>query len=262
MTLSAMVIFTYLCMSFFFLSDGWLPLKDYAGKVDVNEVWTFIGLVSLTFAMVASAMRKTKRYFSTTDLKEVQTQFNHIYYIWIPALSGAFSILFYFEGGLDVFVFYILMGLHFFIIALYFTSFEEKQKDKRSNLLDIIQREFIVFQFIIQTWFFFLLIHFWQNQKWGFLGLQIVFGVGLVMFWVKPGNLVLNHTLALRLFLYAFGLFVVWISWRDFDLAHQIFSINTRIILMKLMGDFIIAYIYLNTMSPKGMEKIIDYCRE
>ena len=261
MHLLAMVIFSYLCM-FFLFSNEFLSLKNYPNEFGINEVWTIISLVFLSIIVIVFAMWKTKKYFSTTDLQKLQTQFNHFYYRWMPVLSGTISILFYFEGGLDVFLLYIFMGLYFFFIAVYLIFVEEKQKAKTGNLQDLILRIFMPLQFMVQTWVALLLIHFWLNRKLFFLGLLAFFGLVLVMFWLKPGKLVVYHTLTLRLFLYAFGLLIIWVSWTDFDLINQIISTDINNILMKLMVDFIGAYFYLNTLSPKGLQRIIEYYSE
>ncbi len=242
---------------FSILSMVLFPIMVYcAEKFGVNVAYGIIAAIFLYIVVVASAIRKTKRYFSTTDLNEIQTHFNHFYYIWMPVISGAISIFFYFDSVVDAFFFYILTGVYFLFIASYFIFLEENQKDYK-GIQDYILKIFMLLQFMIQTWFAFLLIHFWQKQKWVFLELLLVFGVGMLIFWLKPGKLILNHTLALRLFLYAFGLLVVWISWADFDLAHQIFSTDSNNIFMKLMVDSIVFLIYMVALSPKILQEII-----
>ena len=249
--LSPLLIFSYLTMPLFPI------MVYYADKFGVNGGYGFIAAMSLSIVVVASAMRKTKRYVSTTDLNEVQTQFNQFYYIWMPLLSGTISIFFYFDSVFGAFIFYILTGWYFFLIAAYFIFLEEKQNAEMGNLQDHILRKLTAFQFMIQTWFAFLLIHFWQTQKWGFLGLLLAFGVGIALLWLKPGTLVLKHALALRLFFYVFDLFAVWVIWTDFDLTHHIFEAYNSGILMKLLAD-----LYLTVLSPNGLEKTIKSYRE
>ncbi len=244
-------IFSILSMSLFPI------MVYYAGKFSVNKMYGLIGAMFLYIVIVASTVRKTKRYVSTTDLKKVQTQFNHFYYIWMPLLSGTISIFFYFGDSFAVFLSYISIVGYFYYVKTYFRYVEEKQNAEMGNLQDHILRKLTAFQFMIQTWFAFLLIHFWQTQKWGFLGLLLAFGVGIALLWLKPGTLVLKHALALRLFFYVFDLFAVWVIWTDFDLTHHIFEAYNSGILMKLLAD-----LYLTVLSPNGLEKTIKSYQE